>query len=185
MDSAEAADELIRQMQDVAGPKRPGRPKGAKNKPKPEVVRQLPAGHCFDAYRGDPTTIAARFFTVIDYVQQSIQKRLADYEKDPHAEVRRDDIEQLEKLANSFHRTLMGLQKAGDLAEEMAKRMSPEQLLDAALKKIEGQDIATLNAAIKRLRLYRASLAPVDAVDQAQLGENRTAVAAIAALEAE
>lgn len=162
-----------------------GRPKGSKNKVRNADAYQVPpSGHAFEAYRGDPQTIVARMFTMLDFAQQAVSNQFKDIMESKAPTVMKEDIEQLEKLGNTLHRTLMALQKSSDLAEEMAKRMTPEQLIEAAIKKIEGQDLNTLNAIIKRLRQTRARLAPVSNIDKVNMGDTKqtTAVEAIQSL---
>ena len=72
-------------------------------------------------------------------------------------------------------RTIDALKKSSDLAEELARRMTPAQLLEAALRKVEGQDLATLTYAIKRLCAYREKLAPVTFQDRQAMLEVRNA----------
>lgn len=82
-----------------------------------------------------------------------------------------DDISKLAELSNAIVRAVDGLKKYDGLADELQRRLSPKQLLEAAIKKIEGQDIPTLNYAIRRLRAYRATLAPVSGPETKQLGD--------------
>lgn len=159
----------------------PGRPPGSKNKPPVLVPRtNVPA---FDDYRhADPGAIISRQIALLDWTQQALRNEMKDAIASEKM-VAGIFIERLEKLSNGILRMIDSLKKYDGLAEELQKRMSPEQLLEAAIKKIEGQDLPTLNAAIKRLRFHRSQLAPVTAVDISQMGEHKSASAAIAALE--
>lgn len=166
-----------------------GRPKGSRNKPQTtNPVRLTPPS--FDPgadYRyADPETIIARQLSMLDWAQQACRNEMqrAMQGKGLHIDVR--DIEKLEKLSNAIVRAVDALKKSADLADELAKRMTPEDLLEAALKKVEGQDAATLRYAIKRLRAYLEKLGPVKHADQIAAGDmpfGARATDAISALE--
>lgn len=68
-------------------------------------------------------------------------------------------IMSLGRHSQAIAKSVESLKKSSDVAEEMAKRMTSEQLLDAALRKIESGDTATLNYAIRRLRAHRDAAA--------------------------
>lgn len=159
--------------------KRRGRPPGSRNKERlvPVSTKQLA-----DYQHADPDTIISRQLVMLDVVQQQLRNELNAHVNDGTKFVDVRMIQALERLANSIVRTVEALKKSADLTTELAARMTPEQLLEAALKKIEGQDTATLNYAIKRLRAHRERLAPVAGFDKMQMGEPATATAAIAGL---
>lgn len=167
-----------------------GRPAGSKNKPKREPAplfpprdfeRLCPPGTVPKAdYRyADPATLVARQFSLIDWAQQALRNRMMQYEAGVHVDDR--DIKQITELSNSLARNLEGLKKHSDLADEMKNRMSPEELFEAALKKIEGQDLPTLRNVIRRLRFYASKMAPESPEDKMALGDVR-ATDAIASL---
>lgn len=130
----------------------------------------------------DPDTIVARQLTMLDWAQQAMRNEMKRAMQAKGQWIVAEDISKLEKLSMAIVRAIEALKRSSDLASEMAARMSPEQLLEAAIKKIEGQDLATLNYAIKRLRAHRERLAPVGGLDKIQMGEPATATAAIAEL---
>lgn len=153
-----------------------GRPPGAKNKPKPEISAPMPrlvppSSTPFDDYRhADPGAIISRQISLLDWAQQALRNEMMGA-RAAERMVDNRHVERLEKLSNGILRAIDALKKYDGLAEELMKRMSPEQLLDAAVRKIEGQDLATLNAVIRRLRLYRSKLAPISTTEKVQLGE--------------
>ena len=75
-----------------------------------------------------------------------------------------DDIGKLEKLSTAIIRAIEALKRSSDLASELSSRLTAEQLLEAAIKKVEAQDLATLNYAIRRLRAHRDRTAARDHV---------------------
>lgn len=162
--------------------KAPGRPKGSKNKPPPPLAPHSTAPN--EDYRhADPAAIISRQMTLLDWAQQMLRHEIKKVYEDPNAELWPKQVEKLEKMSNAIVRSIEAMKKHADLAEEMAKRMTPEQLFEAAIKKIEGQDVATINAVIKRLRYYRSQIAPVNGWDKVTMGETKAASAAIAELE--
>jgi hypothetical protein len=92
-------------------------------------------------------------------------------------------IVSLEKLSVAIVRAVEALKKSADLAEEFAARLTPEQLLEAAVRKIESQDLATLTYAIKRLRAHRQRLGPVSGQEARAMADVATATDAIASLK--
>jgi ABC-type phosphate transport system auxiliary subunit len=70
-----------------------------------------------------------------------------------------DDTKRLMDMSNALVRAVVALQKVSHVAEELSKRLTPEELLEAAIKKIEGQDIKFVEYAIKRLRLVKSKVA--------------------------
>lgn len=167
-------------------PKRRGRPPGSRNRPKDEQGRAVPPSTLprEDYHHPDPDAIVARQLTLVDWAQQALRNEMKRAMQSKGEWIGEVDIAKLEKLSQSVVRAIEALRKSSDLAMEMAARMTPEQLLEAALKKIEGQDLATLNYAIKRLRAHRERLAPVGGMDKLQMGETRaTATTAIADLD--
>jgi hypothetical protein len=138
-----------------------------------------PATVPFEDYdHADPDTIVSRQLTMLDWAQQALRNEMKSAMQAKGKWISADDISRLEKLSQAIVRAIQALKGSDELAKEMSARLSPEQLLDAALKKIEGQDIATLNYAIKRLRAHRERLAPVHGMDKIQMGEPSLATAA-------
>jgi len=129
----------------------------------------------------DPDTIVARQLSMLDWAQQAMRNEMQRAMQSKGVSVQLADIVRLEKLSNAIVKAIEALKRSSDLADELSARMTPEQLLEAALKKIEGQDIATVNYAIKRLRAHRERIAPIDGFDKIALGE-RSAAQTIAEL---
>ena len=165
-------------------PKKRGRPPGVRNKPKDEQGRLVPPSTKPEAdYRhADPDTIVSRQLSMLDWAQQAMRNEMQRAMQKKGMWVSVDDIHKLEKLSNAIVRAIDALKKSSDLATELASRLTPAQLMEAALAKIEGQDLATLNYAIKRLRAHRERLAPIHGMDKIQMAEPGTATAAIASL---
>lgn len=165
---------------------RRGRPPGSRNRPKDDDghVRLVPPSHTplEDIRPVDPDTIVARQLTMLDWAQQALRNEMKKAMQAKGEWIAAGDIEKLADLSQAIIRTIDALKKSSDLATEMAARMTAEQLLEAAIKKVESQDIATLNYAIKRLRAHRERIAPVGGFDKVQMGEVATATAAIAGL---
>jgi hypothetical protein len=173
-----------------------GRPKGSKNKPKinsvavvepphEPVTRQVPHTTVpFQAYQADPDRVIAKQLTMLAWQQDLLHKELtatavagkfSDYAV----------IEKLETLSNGIVRAVDAMKKYDGFAEELRRRMSPAETLEKAIQMIEGQDLATLQAIIKRLRQHRQKIAPVVGFDKMQMGEGKSATELMAELAAE
>lgn len=133
-----------------------------------------------DFAHADPATMLSRQLSMISWQQQALRIKIMGgikSEKDALADIRKggmttfaDDTKELLDLSNALVRAIDGMKKHMDMAKELAAQMNAEELLEAALKKIEGQSIATLNYAIKRLRAKREALAPVPGFDRHAIG---------------
>lgn len=167
-------------------PRKRGRPKGSRNKP--VLQRRLipPPANDFrpgDDYKhADIDTIIARQISLVDWAQQACRNELLRAYQAKGLSVSTDDLERLETLTNTIVRSVDALKKSSDLAGELASRMSPEQLLEAALKKVEGQDQPTIKYAIKRLRAHLERIGPVTFQDRQHMQEI-TGSGAIASLK--
>lgn len=172
-----------------------GRPPGRKNdatiaaEAAVNPVRLAPeASVPFEDYRhADMGSIIERQITMLDWAQQACRNEMKSGMQKDGKRIDLKDVEKLESLAQSIIRTVDALKKYEGVAAEIEKRLTPAQLLEWAIAKIEGQDTATLNAIIKRLRATRALIAPVNGLDKIQLGEpsakkEQTAVDAMRAL---
>lgn len=172
-------------------PKRRGRPPGVRNRPKDEngdpIPRLVPpSSKPLEDYRHvDPDTIVSRQLTMLDWAQQAMRNEMKRAMQSKGEWISTDDITKLEKLSQAIVRGIEALKRCSELTDELASRLSAEQLLEAAIKKVEGQDLATINYAIKRLKAHRERLAPVGGFDKIQMGEVSTATAAIAGLQDE
>ena len=166
-----------------------GRPKGAKNKPPPPRPPEqlLPLSTVpFEGYSADPGRVVADQLTMLSWQQDALRNEMkAAFSRGRFGDA--EIVARLEKLSSGILKAIEALKKYDDLAEELQKRMTPEQLIEHAIKRIEGQDTATLNHIIKRLRRYRASIAPMHGLDKMQMGEtgNKSAVELLAELDSE
>lgn len=150
----------------------PGRPPGSRNK--------IRGAAKTDYSHADPDTIVSRQLSMLETAQRAMRDDMERMTAGNEKWVQPQHIISLEKLSNAIVRAIDALKKSADLADELASRLTPEQLLEAALKKLEAQDLPTLNYAIKRLKAKREQLQPnAPAIKDAPIG---TAVAAMAEL---
>lgn len=194
-----------------AEPKRGrGRPKGSKNK-NPYVrttdytrgesmtgggPREVPptASMQQDFAHADPATMLSRQLSMISWQQQALRiKMMGGVKSDETAlkDIRcggkityAEDTKELLDLSNALVRAIDGMKKHSDMANELAQRMTAEQLLELAIAKIEGQSLPTISYAIKRLRAKREALGPVGGLERHSIGytEDSKATDAIASL---
>lgn len=171
---------------EVDPPRRRGRPPGSRNKPKQLDLAPVvpPSSTPLNDYRySDPAAIVSRQITMLDWAQQALRNEMQAGLQVKGKWIAAADIERLERLSNGIVRALDAMRKLTDLTDELARRLSPEQLLDKALQKIEGQDAATIRYAIKRLRAYHESLnQPRHGAATRQMGGAITAAEAIQGL---
>jgi hypothetical protein len=66
-----------------------------------------------------------------------------------------DDVERLNDLSNALVRSIDALQRATKVADELQAKLTPEQVLDAAVTRIKAQDLPTLTEIIKQLEKHR------------------------------
>jgi hypothetical protein len=166
-------------------PKKRGRPKGSRNVP--HLARPIltpPASDVKGDYKhADIDTIVSRQLSMLDWAQQALRNEMMRAYQAKGVSISIDDLEKLDRMSHAIMRGVDALKKSQDLAEEIAKKLSPEQLLDAAIAKIEAQDIKTLKWAIRRLRAYVEKLGPVSGAARMEMGEvTRPAAEAIASL---
>jgi hypothetical protein len=100
-------------------------------------------------------TLISRQFVLIDKAQLILRADLFGPDGE-NGVLDESDVERLLKLSNALARSIDALRKASDALEVLSTNLTPEQLLEAALKKIESQDVGTISHAIRRLRSYRA-----------------------------
>ncbi len=162
---------------------RRGRPPGVRNRPALErpILTPPSSKPGADYHHADPETIIARQLSMIDWAQQALRNEMMRAYQAKGVSIQTADLHRLETLSATIVKTVQGLKASSDLALELAKRLTPEELLDAALSKIESQDRATLRAAIKRLRNYMDKLGPVSHGDR-QAMKDETSGEAIASL---
>lgn len=154
-------------------PKRRGRPPGSRNKQKEPEQRLAPPSSTVKAdYRHvDLSAMVERQAALIDWAQQAVRNEMNRAMGNKGTFIDERDVKKLSELSNALVRCLEAIKKADDLEELIKGRLSGEQLLELALQKIEGQDIATLNYSIKRLRAHRERIAPIDGLDKMHMGE--------------
>lgn len=168
-----------------------GRPKGSKNQVTPVPVgnREVPPGFDpFDDYRhADPLTLVSRQYAMLDWAQQALRQQLkVGLGAKEGLRVSAVDVDSLMALSATMIRALDGHKKALAIAEELSKAKTPAEILEISIRKIEGQDLPTLQAVIRRLREHRARLAPIAKRDAKMMdGVFKTAVSAVASLEDE
>ena len=137
---------LGRRLSILEEKKRRGRPPGSRNKPVPKLLPSSPS-RAKDAYQHeDPDTLVAQQLTLLSAAQQSVRERMVDGTW---------DMRDLAQMATALSKTIEALKRTQDVAEEVSRRMSPEQLLEAAIAKISAQDEATVEYCIRRLREVR------------------------------
>lgn len=128
--------------------KKLGRPKGAKNREKPKPLQRI-----------DPEQLIEAQLKLLSDVQTALADDFRRAREAGEKWVDAKFIMSLGRHSQAIAKAVESLKKSTDVAEEMAKRMTAEQLLDAALRKIETQDAATINYAIRRLRAHREATA--------------------------
>lgn len=145
-----------------------------------------------DYQHPDPDAMVSRMLSLLDWALQAQRNEMTRAYQAKGVSISVADIEKLGHLANTLVKAISALKGATDIAEELAKRMTAEQLLEHAAKKIEGQDAATLRYYIKRFRAHLERISPPSVQDRQQMGEGqsprdaaglRTGADAIAALE--
>lgn len=138
------ADDLSKLLEDEAPRKRRGRPPGSRNR---VGVAQSPV----DAGPPDVDTILNDQLRTI----AAAQKQMASDTRDGFTE---GQLRRLHALAAATVRAVEAMARAAKVKQELAERMSPAQVLEAAIQKIEQQPIETINAVIRRLTKVRNGL---------------------------
>lgn len=144
-------------MEAESDKRRPGRPAGSKNKRIAKIGPPNTSRPKADYEHADPETLIARQFSIIDTAQQWLRSEMEAVARG-EGEVVGFDVRRIHELSQALSRTLESLKRSADLAEEMAARLSPEQLLEAAITKLAAQDRVTVEYAIKRLREVRRDI---------------------------
>lgn len=158
--------------------RKPGRPKGSKGRlaVPSEVIRRANMQH------SDPSTLIERQFVIAEWMQAAFREEIRRRMEEPNIVLDADDVKRFEGLTMSLNRAVNTLRQSADLADELASRMTADQLLDATLKKIEAQETAFVRYAIKRLKAHLDLMAPKADPGRVPLG---TALDAMASLEDE
>lgn len=130
-------------QQNPRAKRRPGRPRGSKNTP--ALARPL-------APSSDPITLVQRNFEMVDWAQAAIRREMQRLMQTENTRAAEGLCKRLLDVSNALARSIDALKKANNALEELQKVLTPAQLLEAALKKIEGRDPGEIRYAIKRLR---------------------------------
>lgn len=178
VDVADLARRMAEKFPPPAPPeqKRRGRPPGVKNRIEvpTEAVKLANIEHT------DPITLCERQFVIAEWMQAAFREELRKRMEAPTVTVSMDDVKRFAEITVGLDRAVNTARKALDTAEELANRMTAEQLLEAALKKIQTQEPAFVRYAIKVLRAHLDRVVPKADPDRTPLG---TAVEAMASLE--
>lgn len=146
-------------------PKKRGRPPGAKNKPKPyEADRLMPQSTIpFDDYKHpDPLAMVSRLYTECDWAMQALHNSLRKGMGHASGErVSLEDSEKMARVAASLEKAIVTHGRAIKLTQALQSQKTPAELLEIAIKKIEGQTLATQRTILQRLRNTIARLGPV------------------------
>jgi hypothetical protein len=129
-----------------------GRPKGSRNRKNIPVVSEV--------RHSDPSTLVERQFVIAEWMQSAFREEIRRRMGEPRLHINSDDVKRFESLTMSLSRAVESLKKVSVMADELASRMSAEQLLDAALKKIEAQDTGFVKYSIKRLKAHLERVLP-------------------------
>lgn len=124
-------------------PKKRGRPIGSRNKP--ALARPM-------APTTDPITLVQRNFEMVDWAQAAIRREMQTLMQTPNTRAAEGLCKRLLDVSNALARSIDALKKANNALDELQKVLSPAQLLEAAIKKIEVRDAGEIRYAIKRLR---------------------------------
>lgn len=141
----------------------PGRRNGSKNGHKLTPLSKLPkwSGYTvppkMDYRYEDIETLVARQLSMVGLAQDRIRQEMIGQNEDGSERymgdkiVTSEDIERLADLSSTLVRSIDALQRCTKVAEELKSKLTPEQVLEAAIKKIEAQDLNTLSRIIQRL----------------------------------
>lgn len=164
--TVDVADLAARMAEKFPEEPRRGRPKGSKNRVEvpSEGLRAAALEHA------DPTTLVERQFVIAEWLQTAFRRELKRRMNAPTITIDIDDVKRFESITASLDRAVRTLANVDKVAEEMANRLSADQLLDKTLQKIEAQDPAFVRYAVKRLKAYLDKLVPKADPDRVPLG---------------
>jgi hypothetical protein len=145
----------------------PGRPPGKRNGNK-----LLPLGKLarWDNYTTPPKmdyrhediqTLVGRQLSMVGLAQDRVRQEMlgTTVDGEPGIIASRcitlDDVERLNDLSNALVRSIDALQRATKVSDELKAKLTPEQVLDAAVDLIRAQDLPTLTEIIKALNTHR------------------------------
>lgn len=142
-----------------------GRPAGAREQRAPGVLPGLPrkliTGEAKADYQApDPDTLIQRQLSMLGQAQMSVRVEMTAGMQRDGGRICLDDCLKLEKLSSAIARSVDTLKKSQELTQYLDARRSPDELLEAALAKVEAQTVPTIRYAIKRLRACLERLAP-------------------------
>lgn len=152
---------------EVKPKKKMGRPPGTRNGHKLTPLAKLPRWSNYisppkmDYRYEDIETLVARQLSMVGLAQDRIREEMIGVNKDGDERymgdkiVTTEDIERLLDLSATLVRSIDALQRCTKVAEELKSKLTPEQVLEAAIKKIESQDLNTLSNIIQRLARFR------------------------------
>jgi hypothetical protein len=172
MDESEILDEPV-----VAPVKRGrGRPKGVRNK-RPEERFAVPAAQVapsvlpYEDYTApDPMALVGRLYAEVDWGMTALRNMMkTGIGAAKGMNVSYEDTEKLAKVSAALCNALVAHDRAIKLMDKLKEAKTPAELLEIAVKKIEGQDLATMSAIIKRLRDKRKSIAPMTGADNTRI----------------
>lgn len=142
--------------------KRRGRPPGTRNGRKLVPLSKV---ENWDAYKTPPLmdyrhedidALVGRQLSMVGLAQDRIrQEMLGSADAKCEKTITVDDVERLVDLSNALVRSIDALQRATKITAELKSKLTPEQVLNAAIEKIKSQDVATLTLIIQKLAKHR------------------------------
>jgi hypothetical protein len=143
-----------------------GRPVGSRNGNKLLPLGKLSkwdsytVPHKMDYRHEDIETLVGRQLSMVGLAQDRVRQEMlgttAEGEPGRIAKpITMDDVERLNDLSNALVRSIDALQRATKVAEELKKKLTPEQVLNAAVEKIKAQDVPTITEIIRILDKHR------------------------------
>jgi hypothetical protein len=136
-----------------------GRPKKKKEK-LPSIAPPAWRRAASEIEHSDLQTLVDRQLVLAEWMQSSLREEIRRKMSASDPKLTMDDVRRFETMTQALHRCFQTLKGADDLAEEMQKRMTGQQILEAALKKIEAQEPQTVKWAIKRLKAHMELATP-------------------------
>lgn len=104
----------------------------------------------------DIDTLVGRQLSMVGLAQDRIrQEMLGPVDALCEKTVTEDDVERLVALSSALVRSIDALQRATKITAELKSKLTPEQVLNAAVEKIKAQDIATMTLIISKLIKHR------------------------------
>lgn len=182
---------------EVVVKRRPGRPKGSRNKRgligsypavevAPDITRVRPITTVpFEDYTApDPMAMVGRLYAEVDWGMTALNNEMKKgIGASTGMRISFEDTEKLAKVAVGLEKALVCHDRALKLMDKLKEHKTPAQLLEMAIVKVEGQDLATLSAIIKRLRDKRRALAPLTVQDAKRISNTSMEDAMEAALK--